>query len=97
MVATLNQPQYAPWPVEEQVVALWVALNGYLDEVPVAQVSRFHAELRTSLRAQQDVLNEIRETGDLGDETVAKLRTAVEQFAQGFEVREEAGLVGSAS
>ena len=35
MVATLNQPQYAPWPVEEQVVALWVALNGYLDEIPV--------------------------------------------------------------
>ena len=53
MVATLNQPQYAPWPVEEQVVALWVALNGYLDEIPVAQVSRFHEELRTSLRAEQ--------------------------------------------
>ena len=37
MVATLNQPQYAPWPVEEQVVALWVALNGCLNEDPVAR------------------------------------------------------------
>jgi F-type H+-transporting ATPase subunit alpha len=97
MVATLNQPQYEPWPVEEQVVALWVALNGYLDEIPVAQVSRFHAELRTSLRAEQKVLASIRDSGDLSDETVAALKKAVEEFAQGFEVREEAGLVGSAS
>ena len=65
MVATLNQPQYAPWPLEEQVVALWVALNGYLDDVPVAQVARFHEELRTTLRAEQGVLEAIRESGDL--------------------------------
>jgi F-type H+-transporting ATPase subunit alpha len=97
MVATLNQPQYAPWPVEEQVVALWVALNGYLDEIPVAQVSRFHDDLRASLRAEQGALAAIRDSGDLSDETVAALRKAVEEFAQGFEVREETGLVGSAS
>ena len=97
MVATLNQPQYAPWPVEEQVVALWVALNGYLDEIPVPQVSRFHDELRTSMRAEQKVLEAIRESGDLSDDTVEALRKAVEEFAQGFEVREETGLVGAAS
>jgi F-type H+-transporting ATPase subunit alpha len=97
MVATLNQPQYAPWPVEEQVVALWVALNGYLDEIPVSQVSRFHDELRTSLRAEGKVLTAIRESGDLSDDTVAALKRAVEEFSQGFEVREEAGLVGSTS
>ena len=97
MVATLNQPQYAPWPVEEQVVALWVALNGYLDEVPVSQVSRFHAELRTHLRAEGTALAAIRDSGDLSDDTVEKLKTAVEQFAQGFDVQEESGLVGSAS
>ena len=97
MVATLNQPQYAPWPVEEQVVALWVALNGYLDEIPVAQVSRFHDELRASLRAEQKALGAIRDSGDLSDDTVAALRKAVEEFVQGFEVREETGLVGSAS
>jgi F-type H+/Na+-transporting ATPase subunit alpha len=97
MVATLNQPQYAPWPVEEEVVALWVALNGYLDDVPVPQVARFHEELRTTLRAEKNVLQAIRESGDLTDETVEKLTTVVEQFKQGFEVQEEAGLVGSAS
>src|SRR5438445_1312208 len=35
MVATLNQPQYAPWPVEEQVVSIFAGVNGYLDGVPV--------------------------------------------------------------
>ena len=42
LVATLNQPQYAPWPLEEQVTSIWAATNGYLDDVPVAQVPRFH-------------------------------------------------------
>jgi F-type H+-transporting ATPase subunit alpha len=97
LVAALNQPQYSPWPVEEQVVALWVALNGYLDDIPVSQVSRFLDELRTSLRAEQKVLGAIRESGDLGDETVEALRKAVEEFKQGFEVQEETSLVGSAS
>jgi F-type H+-transporting ATPase subunit alpha len=97
MVATLNQPQYQPWPVEEQVVALWVALNGYLDDVPVSQVARFHDELRATMRAEKSVLAAIRESGDLSDETVEKLKTVVEQFAQGFEVQEESSLVGSAS
>src|SRR6059036_3144650 len=37
MVATLNQPQYQPWPMEEQVVALYAGVNGYLDDIPVEQ------------------------------------------------------------
>ena len=36
MVATLNQPQYAPWPLEEQVVAIYAGVNGYLDDIPTA-------------------------------------------------------------
>ena len=46
MVATLNQPQYKPWPHAEQVVALYAGINGHLDDIPVAQVPRFHDELR---------------------------------------------------
>src|SRR4026209_2932022 len=37
MVATLNQPQYSPWPTEEQVVAIFAGSNGYLDDIPTAQ------------------------------------------------------------
>jgi F-type H+-transporting ATPase subunit alpha len=40
MVATLNQPQYQPWSVEEQVVAIFAGVNGYLDSVPVTDVPR---------------------------------------------------------
>ena len=51
MVAILNQPQYQPWAVEEQVVAIYAGINGSLDRVPVAQVPRFQEELRETLRA----------------------------------------------
>ena len=69
LVATLNQPQYSPWPVEEQVAAIWAATNGYLDQIEVADVPRFHAELVEYLRAEGTVLKAIRESGDLSDET----------------------------
>src|ERR671923_143854 len=55
MVATLNQPQYQPWPVEEQVVAIYVGTGGYLDDIPVAQVPRFQDELREYLTADGSV------------------------------------------
>ena len=61
MVATLNQPQYQPWPMEEQVVAIYAGINGYLDEVPPAQVPRFQDELREHLRAEKTILEAIRE------------------------------------
>ena len=52
MVATLNQPQYDPWPMEEQVVAIYAGINGYLDDIPTPQVPRFQDELREHLRAE---------------------------------------------
>jgi F-type H+-transporting ATPase subunit alpha len=93
MVATLNQPQYDPWPMEEQVVALYAGVNGYLDEIPTAQVPRFQEELREFLRAEESILKEIRETGDLPDELGEKLNAQIEKFQQGFAVKEEDSLV----
>ncbi len=93
MVATLNQPQYAPWPMEEQVVALYAGVNGHLDEVPVDQVPRFHDELREHLRTEGSIYAAIRETRDLTDETTAKLNQELERFARGFHVTEEQSLV----
>ena len=80
MVATLNQPQYAPWPMEEQVVALYAGVNGYLDDIPTEQVPRFQEELRQQLRTDGDILKTIRESKDLDDDTTAKLNTAIEKF-----------------
>jgi F-type H+/Na+-transporting ATPase subunit alpha len=94
MVATLNQPQYTPWPMEEQVVAIYAGINGFLDNVPVGQVPRFHDELRERLRADGGLYQAIRESGDLPDETAQKLDEALKHFVDSFDVQEERGLAG---
>jgi len=97
MVATLNQPQYQPWPVEEQVVAIFAGINGYLDDIPTAQVSRFQDELREYLRTQGSVYDEIREQKDLSDELQETLTSEIEKFKSSFAVKEEDSLVGAAA
>src|SRR5579871_2058026 len=84
MVATLNQPQYQPWPMEEQVVALYAGVNAYLDDIPTEDVPRFQDELRQQLRAEGDVLRTIRETKDLDDDTAQKLNAAIERAKSMF-------------
>jgi F-type H+/Na+-transporting ATPase subunit alpha len=84
LVATLNQPQYQPWPVEEQVAAIFAGVNGYLDDIPTADVSRFQAELREHLRAESSILNEIRETKDLSDDAEERLKQEIERFKNRF-------------
>ena len=87
MVETLNQPQYQPWPMEEQVVALYAGVNGYLDDIPTDDVSRFQEELRSYVRAEQpEIYRTIRETGDLSDETGEKLNGAIDHFKGMFNV-----------
>jgi F-type H+-transporting ATPase subunit alpha len=86
MVATLNQPQYQPWPMEEQVVAIYAGINGFLDEIPVEDIPRFQNELREYLRTEGSVYKEIRESGDLPDELAGRLDKEIEKFKQGFNV-----------
>jgi F-type H+/Na+-transporting ATPase subunit alpha len=85
MVATLNQPQYAPWPMEEQVVAIYAGINGYLDDIPVEDVPRFQDELREWLRTEGTIYEAIRSTGDLSDETTEKLNAEIERFKETFQ------------
>jgi F-type H+/Na+-transporting ATPase subunit alpha len=85
MVATLNQPQYAPWPMEEQVAALYAGVNGHLDDIPTEDVSRFQDELREHLRAEQAIYRAIRETGDLSDESAEKLNDEIEKVKGRFQ------------
>jgi F-type H+/Na+-transporting ATPase subunit alpha len=93
MVASLNQPQYDPWPMDEQVVALYAGVNGFLDDIPVEQVPRFQEELREYVRTEATILKEIRETEDLPDELAARLEEAIKKFKQGFNVEQETSLV----
>jgi F-type H+-transporting ATPase subunit alpha len=86
LVELLKQPQYAPFPVEEQVASIWAGGNGYLDDVPVEDVSRFETDFLDFLRRQQaGILTAIRESRDLPEETVTALKDAVEEFRKGFE------------
>jgi F-type H+/Na+-transporting ATPase subunit alpha len=85
MVATLNQPQYQPWPMEEQVAALYAGVNGYLDDIPTEDVPRFQDELREQLRAQGEIYKTIRETGDLPDEAAEQLNGEIERLKGRFQ------------
>jgi len=89
LVAVLNQPQYDPWPVEEQVIAIYAGVNGYLDEIPVADVPRFLGELRDHFRAEKSVLKEIRDSGALSDELEKKIEGELDKFVKGFKTSEE--------
>ncbi len=97
MVATLNQPQYQPWPFEEQVVAIFAGIHGYLDDIPTPQVPRFQDELREALRVEDSIYAAIRDTKDVDDDLEARLRAEIEKFKSSFAVREETGLVGAAA
>jgi F-type H+-transporting ATPase subunit alpha len=85
MVATLNQPQYQPWPMEEQVVALYAGVNGLLDDIPTEDVPRFQDELRESLRAEGSILKSIRESGDLPDDVAEQLTGEIEKMKGRFQ------------
>jgi F-type H+/Na+-transporting ATPase subunit alpha len=97
MVQTLNQPQYRPWAMEEQVAAIYAGTHGFLDEIPVDQVPRFQEELREHLRTEKSIFEEIRKTGDLSDETAARLEDEIKKLLRAFSVEEERGLAAAAS
>jgi F-type H+-transporting ATPase subunit alpha len=79
----LKQPQNSPVPVEEQVVSIFAATKGFIDDIPVSDVRRFESELIANFRASHpDLLEEIRATKSLPDE--AKLRAAIESFKSVF-------------
>jgi F-type H+/Na+-transporting ATPase subunit alpha len=81
----LKQPQFSPLKMEEQVVAIYAGVNGYLDGIPVAKVRSFEDGLLSLLRGKNaDILNTIRDTRDLADDTAAKLKAVVEGYAKTF-------------
>ncbi|MGH2527613.1 MAG: hypothetical protein ACRDG2_12780, partial [Actinomycetota bacterium] len=88
VVAILKQPQYRPVPVERQVVAIWVATGGYLDELPVDDAKRFVEEFIDHLASRTDVLETIRTTGDLPEEAETSMKQTLEDFRRAFEPTE---------
>jgi F-type H+/Na+-transporting ATPase subunit alpha len=84
LVSTLNQKERAPRPVEDQVVEVFAATNGFLDRITVERVPEFLDGLTSRLHAEHDdVRGTIRE-GDWSDETQEAVRAAVADFADDF-------------
>ncbi len=85
LVETLNQPQYAPWPIEEQVAIIYAATQGFLDDVEVEKITEFNDGLRDFLRTQKPEIGEaIRTSKELSDDTVVALKEAFLAFKADF-------------
>ncbi len=80
----LKQPQYSPFPVEEQTVSIWAGTTGKLDDVAVQDVLRFEREFLDYLKRNSSALNVIRETSKLEKDTIEELEKQLEQFKKMF-------------
>ena len=84
LTEVLKQPQYSPYPVEEQVMILWSATTGMLDKVAVSRILDWKQDFVQYMRTTHpDIGREIKQTGQLSDDLVGRLRNAVQEFTQG--------------
>ncbi len=81
----LNQGQFVPLPVEEQVVSIWAASNGFVDDLNVSQIREFEGALFTYMRsARPELLTAMREKKTLDKEITENLQAALKDFKERF-------------
>jgi F-type H+-transporting ATPase subunit alpha len=86
LVELLKQPQYTPFPVEEEVVSIWAGTTGQLDDIAVEDIGRFESQFLDSLRRNNaGLLSAIRETRNLTDDNVSALQEAIDGFKRTFQ------------
>ena len=86
----LVQPQYAPMPVEEQIVVLFAGTRGYLDGIAVNRVRDYEVALLDDIRANgKQILDKIRKEKALSDELEAEIAAYLKNFGSGFVGKEE--------
>lgn len=89
IMEVFKQGQYAPYPMEQQVVSLWAIQNGKLDPVPVSDVRRFESEFLDYVkRSHSGILDAIRESGRFEDDNGSALESAYDSFLDQFETSE---------
>jgi F-type H+-transporting ATPase subunit alpha len=87
LVEMLKQPQYRPIPSEKQVLIIFSANNGYVDDYPVSVLSRYETELYTFFDIRKaDILREIREKKAIDDQLRGKIISALDEFKKEFTV-----------
>ncbi|PZC44818.1 MAG: F-type H+-transporting ATPase subunit alpha [Chloroflexi bacterium] len=83
----LKQPQNQPMSLDQQVMIIYSAINGLLDDIPVDQVRRFEEEFhRFMISVHPEIKQRINDSKTMDEDTEAQLRTAVEEFKRGFAV-----------
>jgi hypothetical protein len=83
LVEVLKQGQYVPLPVEQQIVQIYAATNGFWDDVPVGEVAAFSDELLEHMNVSHSgLLSEIAEKKEIGDELATKLKKAIGDFKE---------------
>ncbi len=81
----LKQPQYKPMPMEEQVIAIYSGVRGHLDSIDVRRINEFEARLLDHIRSQHgDVLETLREEGEISEATENRLTGILEAFVKAF-------------
>jgi F-type H+/Na+-transporting ATPase subunit alpha len=86
LVELLKQAQYTPYPVERQVVSIWAGGSGQLDDVPVQDIRRFERDFLDYVAHQhKGVFETIVQSGQLSDDTIETLKSAVADFKKQFE------------
>jgi F-type H+-transporting ATPase subunit alpha len=94
LVELLRQPQYSPYPVEEQTVSIWAGTTGKFDDVPVEDVLRFEREFLDYLRRDSKVLDAVRESGKFEDDSAQAVESALDAFKPTFQTTGGELLVG---
>ncbi len=85
MMEILKQGQYRPMPVQDQVMVIFTAVNGYLDDLPVDAISKFEEDfLKYMHSTHPEIGNEIAEKGAMSDELIEKLKAAIIEFKKLF-------------
>jgi F-type H+-transporting ATPase subunit alpha len=85
LVEILKQPQYHPMPVEEQIMIVFVGVNGYLDDIPVEKIKEFENNFRKFMREKHPAIGqEIKAKKRLDDDITHRLKRAIEEFKKEF-------------
>ena len=90
----LRQPQYTPYPVEDQVVTVWAGNNGYFDSIPVVDVLRFERELLDHLHRSTKIPQTIAETQLFDADTQQALIAEIDKVKAGFTTSDSKPLDG---
>jgi F-type H+-transporting ATPase subunit alpha len=85
LVQILKQKQYVPMDIEKQVLIVYTATKGYLDEIPVSHLAKYEAEFLSEMEnMHKDILDDLKAKKELTDDITSRLNKVIEEFTERF-------------